>query len=450
MQVENGTRRLRRARVVTLVTLAGNAAMALFMPAIGLWREPDPRRVALGAVGIALFVAAQAAVLHVLVTPWLPPSGRRRAVVALTVASVLSVPLVGPVGGSWPTWAWLASCLIGVVPVLARRWAAALLTALIVAVTAAVAVANGQSPWAPVVIAVSVGSGVAALNALPVWFWDLLVQAEEGRSAQARLAASEERLRFARDVHDLLGHRLSVIALKAELAERLAPVDAGRAGREAAEVRRLAASALAEVREVVHGYRQVDLRAELGAIEQVLRSSGVRCTVTAPDADLPEPVAAPLAAVLREATTNVLRHSRASWCTIEISASDPGPAVAGPAVAGPPAPGPAVAGHPAARSAGSAAPAPPSAAGTMTAAASPAGASSASPPSSPPPPRDAAAAGRVVRMTVVNDGVTGAGPDRHSHGLRGLADRLAESGGSLRVHAAQGRFTVEAVVPSSA
>src|SRR5688500_1054989 len=112
MQATESTRTMRRARLVTLVTLAANAAMALFTPAIGLWREPDPRRIVLGAVGIALFVAAQAAVLHVLVTPWLGANARRRATAGLAAAALLSVPLVGPVGADWPTWAWLASCLI--------------------------------------------------------------------------------------------------------------------------------------------------------------------------------------------------------------------------------------------------------------------------------------------------------------------------------------------------
>ncbi|MEI4850452.1 histidine kinase, partial [Klebsiella pneumoniae] len=88
---------------------------------------------------------------------------------------------------------------------------------------------------------------------------DLVVQAQRGREARARLAVIEERMRFARDVHDLLGHRLTVIALKAELAVRLAPVDGARATAEADEVRALAASALAELREAVRGYRTVQL-----------------------------------------------------------------------------------------------------------------------------------------------------------------------------------------------
>jgi len=368
-------RQLRRARTVTLVVLATNGSMALVLPAIGLWHEPRALGVVLGAFGILLFSVAQGFVLHAQVTPWLDPRARRGAVRGFAAASVVSVPLVGPLGGAWPSWAWLAACIIGVLPVLAGGRTALLLSLL----TAAVAVLTTPgSVRDALIISVGVGSGVAAINSLQVWFWELLLQAEQGRAAQARLAAGQERLRFARDVHDLLGHHLSVIALKAELAERLAPVDQQRAAREAGEVRVLAASALTELREVVHGYRQVDLREQLAAIEQVLRSSGVRCTVRVPAGELPEAAGAPLAAVLREACTNLLRHSRATWCTVDI-----------------------------------------------------------------------VRAGPRITMTVVNDGADATGPDRHSQGLRGLADRLAESGGVLRTRAADGRFTVEAVVRSS-
>jgi two-component system sensor histidine kinase DesK len=368
-------RQMRRARVVTLIVLATNGSMALFLPAIGLWREPETFRIVLGAIGILLFSAAQGFVLHALVTPWLSSRARRGALQGFAAASVASVPLVGPTGGTWPSWAWLAACIIGVLPVITGRWTALALST----VTAAVAVLTTPgSARDALIISIGVGAGIAAINAVQVWFWELLVQAEQGRAAQSQLAAGEERLRFARDVHDSLGHHLSVIALKAELAERLVAVDPPRAAREAAEVRGLATSALSELREVVHGYRQVDLREQLTAIEQVLVSSGVRCTVQAPADDLPAPVAEPLAAVLREASTNVLRHSRAAWCTIDI-----------------------------------------------------------------------VRAGPEFMMTVVNDGAGDAAPDRHSHGLHGLAERLAESGGVLRTRAADGRFTVEAVVRSA-
>ncbi len=84
-------------------------------------------------------------------------------------------------------------------------------------------------------------------------------------------------------------------------------------------MRELAAAALAEMRAVVHGYRAVDLDAQLDAIAQVLRSSGVRCTVTsAAGRPARSRSTAGLAATVREASTNVLRHSRARWCTIEV------------------------------------------------------------------------------------------------------------------------------------
>jgi two-component system sensor histidine kinase DesK len=189
-------RRLRRARVVTLVVLATNGSTALILPAVGLWREPDPWRVVLGAVGIVLFSAAQAAALHASVTPWLSDAARRRATLSFAAAALLSVPLVGPMGGGWPSWSWLAACIVGILPVLAARRVAA------VASVAAVAVALllDRDGWLDaVVIAAGVGAGIAAVNGLQVWFWDLLLQAEQGRTAQARLAATEERLRFARD-----------------------------------------------------------------------------------------------------------------------------------------------------------------------------------------------------------------------------------------------------------
>jgi signal transduction histidine kinase len=312
--------RLRWPRLATLAYLAMSVLTSLLMPGIGVLGEADVRWTVIGAVGVLAFATAQGAVLYAVVTPWLTEPARRRVVACFAVAAVASVPLVGPVGSDgWPTWAWLGASIVGTVPLLLGRWTAA------AAAVATTAVSAGVGWWTDgpianyVIITAGIGLSIAAVSWLQVWFWDLLVQAQQGRTAQARLSAIEERLRFAQDVHDLLGHSLSVIALKAELAARLAAVDAARAGREAAEVQRLAASALAEVREAVHGYRTIDLRDQLTAIAQVLRSSGVRCTVTQPPGSLPPDIAVQLVPVLREASTNVLRHSRAAWCTIDIT-----------------------------------------------------------------------------------------------------------------------------------
>lgn len=369
-------RRLRRARTVTMTSLAMNAWTTLVMPGIGLVRESDATWIGLGALGIGVFTVAHIGALYAVVTPWLTRA-RPRLLVGFAAAAVLSVPLVGPVAaGDWATWAWLGASIVGTVPLLLRPWPATLATVATLAVTVGVAEWTGGSIVDSLLITGAVGLGAALIGWLQVWFWDLLVQAQQGRAAQARLAATRERLRFASDVHDLLGHHLTVIALKAELAARLAPTDAVRAGQEAAEAQRLAAAALTELRAVVHGYREVDLADQVAAVSQVLRSSGLRCTIDVPE-NLPARAASQLAPVLREASTNVLRHSRAGWCRIEIAEHDDG-----------------------------------------------------------------------VRMTVRNDGAgsPAPGPDRHSHGLRGLADRLAEAGGTLRTNQEDGVFTLEATV----
>ena len=311
--------RLRRARAATLGALGTALLTSLIMPGIGLLFERSALWVVLGLLGIVAFVAAQAGALYGVVTPWMAEATRRRLLASFAAAAVLSVPLVGPVGADeWETWAWLGGSIVGSTPLLVRRWAAALVTVATLAVAVSVAWWTDGSVVRYTLITASIGLSVAAMSGLPAWLWDLLAQAQAGRAAQARLATTQERLRFARDVHDLLGHNLSVIALKAELAARLAPVDAERAAQEAAEVQRLAASALTDMREAVHGYRAVDLREQLTTVAQVLRSSGVRCTATQPAGELPSEIAAQLAPVLREASTNVLRHSKASWCTIEI------------------------------------------------------------------------------------------------------------------------------------
>jgi two-component system, NarL family, sensor histidine kinase DesK len=304
---------MRRARVLTLVSLGVAWSTSLVGPGIGVLLETRPGWVAAGLAGVLLFGAAHAGVLYASVTPG---AARSRWDAVFLVAALLSAPLLAPVAvGRWDTWAWVAAALVGTAPVLARRWWVVVVP-LVVAVAVAVAAVVSAEPLRALVIAGGVGVGLALAHVLPVWLWDLVAQAQQGREARARLAVIEERLRFARDVHDLLGHRLTVIALKAELAARLAAVDGERAGREADEVRAVAAAALSDLREAVHGYRTVEPAEQASAIGQVLTAAGVRCTVSVPE-ELP-PAARELSWALREAGTNVLRHSRARWCSIDV------------------------------------------------------------------------------------------------------------------------------------
>ena len=136
-----------------------------------------------------------------------------------------------------------------------------------------------------------------------------------------RLATLAERERIGRDLHDLLGHTLSLVAIKSELARKLALRDPASAQREMEEVERVARHALGEVRAAVTGMRRGDLAAELLSARLMLEASGILffCDGCDPIAPLPHAIEAPLALVLREAVTNIHRHARATESRIDIS-----------------------------------------------------------------------------------------------------------------------------------
>lgn len=152
-----------------------------------------------------------------------------------------------------------------------------------------------------------------------LWTWDVAERLDESRRLDARLAVAGERLRFAAELHDVQGHHLQVIALKAQLAARLAEADPARAAGEMREVAGLAADALRDTRAVVRGYRRTSLEQEVANAAGVLDAAGirVRSAVEAVDGGTDE-VRGLLGLVVREATTNVLRHSRAAEVEIAL------------------------------------------------------------------------------------------------------------------------------------
>jgi two-component system, NarL family, sensor histidine kinase DesK len=151
---------------------------------------------------------------------------------------------------------------------------------------------------------------------------DALRELHAARGELARQAVMEERLRLARDLHDLLGHTLSLIALKTELAGRLLEKESTRAAQEIHEIEREARRALREVREAVAGYRQPTLHSELAGARQILAAAGITCTVEHTAGVLPPAIDAVLAWTVREGVTNVIRHSRARVCMIRVTIGD--------------------------------------------------------------------------------------------------------------------------------
>jgi two-component system sensor histidine kinase DesK len=152
----------------------------------------------------------------------------------------------------------------------------------------------------------------------------LLATLRELRTARAEIAqhaADQERSRIARDLHDLLGHNLSLITLKGELATRLLPEGAHGVD-EVRDMLSLSRQALQQVREAVSGYRKPTLATEFMAAKVALQAAGVEFEVKQDIGAVDRETEAALGWVIREATTNVIRHAGAKHCTITVSADD--------------------------------------------------------------------------------------------------------------------------------
>ncbi|MFI8092927.1 sensor histidine kinase [Streptomyces sp. NPDC086080] len=177
-------------------------------------------------------------------------------------------------------------------------------------------------PWPAALVTALVvlaGGGFFAFTySFSAWLLNAVYELDEARDTRARLAVAEERLRFGRDLHDVMGRNLAVIALKSELAVQLVQRGRPEAVTQMVEVQRLAQEAQREVREVVRGYREADLGNELAGAQGVLSAAGIDCTVTGPAAGFPAPVQSALGWAVREAATNVLRHGDARRCAMEL------------------------------------------------------------------------------------------------------------------------------------
>jgi two-component system sensor histidine kinase DesK len=162
---------------------------------------------------------------------------------------------------------------------------------------------TGLPWWLPIMYAVLLpGMTVSSL-----WWWDVLVTLDRARASEAKLAATQERLRVATDVHDLQGHHLQVIALQLELAERLLPTDA-EAGLEQLRAARVSVDEARQgTRDLATRFRSVPLGDELANARDLLTAAGLDVEA-AIDADADAAPASALGPVIRETTTNVLRH----------------------------------------------------------------------------------------------------------------------------------------------
>ncbi|MFB9198486.1 sensor histidine kinase [Actinomadura verrucosospora] len=276
---------------------------------------------ALSAAALAVEVAAVVALLNARLSAGArprPPAGW--PVAGALAALVLAVcPLAVRDYGLWPIAPAIMTAVAATYLDRGRRLrliAAAVLAAALPGGAVSLLSGDGELPYAAL-FPPGVTAFVAWAMLGPLWAWDIAGRLDEARRLSAELAVKDERLRFAADLHDIQGHHLQVIALKSELAARLAETDPPRAAAEMREVRRLAADALGDTRAVVLGYRRTSLDDEIANATRILASAGIDARTTAEPAAIGDTARHLLGLVMREATTNLLRHSRARHASVD-------------------------------------------------------------------------------------------------------------------------------------
>jgi two-component system sensor histidine kinase DesK len=285
-----------QAAIVLVLLLVGAEQLRLLLGAMG---DVEPRallrpRVAVaGVAALGLFALGAADADSSGVGWWALPYAGLLGAAVLWLPSARRQWLVG--GGA------ALAALVGVV--------AALLGDGVVAVAALV----------PVVVIVSVVGG----DVLQLWLWNVTLRLDEARATAGEVAVLRERLRFSADLHDVQGHHLQAISLKAELTRRLVGKDDDAARGYAADVQELTLCALAETRALVHGYRRVGLVTELENAVHILRAAGVKTSITGAPEQVPETLQPLFGALVREGTTNLLRHARAECCTLSVGIEGP-------------------------------------------------------------------------------------------------------------------------------
>ncbi|MFK0105305.1 sensor histidine kinase [Streptomyces sp. NPDC091217] len=339
-------------------------------------KTPDPWVGGLGLLAfnsLYIYVAARAFVKE-----------KRQATstrVALALMAVITCGLAGGYGGNWQ----LFFPLLGLATGAALRgehlrWAGVAVAVLAGAVSAARDGWNGLNIAYATWISTMVTAAILGLS-------EAVRELRAAREQLAHQAVEKERLRFSRDLHDLLGHTMSVIVVKSEAARRLAPRDMDAALAQITDIESVGRQALTEIREAVTGYREGSLGTELDRARSVLDAAGVEPVVGRSGAPLAPQTEALLGWVVREAVTNVVRHSGATRCEITVDGN-----------------------------------------------------------------------AERVRLTVADNGTGTGTADEGSRregvggtGLKGLTERLAAAGGSLRAGPSpRGGFTVTAELPTEA
>lgn len=284
----------------------------LLVEAINVATSPIPLHgldLVVGYVSIALAFVIQVANSSVGATQW-PASRRAAALLAQGVITYFPLVVLGK------EWGGMAGFLAGSVLLLVPGWTAwALFSGIVLSMLVVPLMLSISAPDIAYLMISTVDTGLVifGLSRLSM----IVSYLRTAQDAFTHMAILDERMRFSRDLHDLLGYDLSAITLKVELARRVAESNPGRATDEIAEVLDISRQALADVRMVAKGYRNMSLEKEATAVTSLLSAAGIAVETNINCGALDETVDTVLAIVLREAATNVLRHSMARNCSIQ-------------------------------------------------------------------------------------------------------------------------------------
>jgi two-component system sensor histidine kinase DesK len=295
---------------------AGIWLFFLLNPLLEGWSRRDEVEGMLGIAGTIAFAA-------VYMTLWIRSRGEPRSLVeappmrwavtyvaALGGLGALCIALLGETGLACTVY--VSTACVMVFPL----WASAIAAFLLGGGTLALGAYEDWGSQVGVVFGIMAASlAVFGLRTLIGRNIELEVVQEEN----ARLAVDNERSRFARDLHDILGHTLTVITIKAELAQKLLDVDLERARAEIADLERLSRDSLTDVRRAVQGYRDITLPGELVRARDALRTAEIIAELPVSTDEVPSDLREVFAWTIREGVTNVIRHSGASRCEVVLT-----------------------------------------------------------------------------------------------------------------------------------
>ena len=278
---------------------------------IAVWLSPGSTAAKAAATVLLLIYCA----IFVFLAPmvwWAPLLDRIIAVTAYWALSFVFFPLLG--GNTF--WLWVLVAVVSAA-VFEEFAIVAVVTAVLILIPLIYGVLTDfvdSAAWTGI-ITFSVTSMMFGLNRQMRTVREL----RQAQSEVARLAVVEERTRFSRDMHDVLGHSLTVVTVKSELARRLVTLDPARAEEEIADIERLSRAALTDLRAAVAGYREMSLSAELAAAQTALAAADIEAHLPRNGEIVRPELREVFGWVLREGVTNVIRHSGAENCWVDLT-----------------------------------------------------------------------------------------------------------------------------------